>query len=219
MAMASLRALCARRTGLLAGVFAALSLAGCGGGEPGGGGAPETSGLSAEARALVRDENCDPRTAEAVAAADAHWLFCTYPTLTAECGAENYERGLALIPQAQEDGLGQLNPWLQACAGGADDRTLMVLGCRLGGVFPDNASKCECAADAHLDEAFESEVIATYALLSINNAREAIARHPDYMGILSGRPVSQMDDDHQRRWERVEAARSAFFNAFQTCAG
>lgn len=148
----------------------------------------KTSDLNGYARALVKEDGCDPRIAKALAPFESEYGECTMNKLTDICGEENFDRGVALIPAVREQQPG-LNPWLWACSRNNDVRTAMFATCKER--YRQSDETCGCVVDTFIASESDGEMVEWFSIQQAFDARGAEGKYETWAGFGPG---SRMND-------------------------
>lgn len=193
-------------------VSVSLLLAACGGDHagPSSTGGADTNAAnanSAYARALIKEDGCDPRIANALSPYESEYGECSMKRYTDICGEENEAAGIALIAQVRGAELEGVNPWLWACARNAGARNALIASCtsrgRLGGSIDD----CTCAVDVTLAQEDDSEMV---RWLSYTEADDAVGSDAEF---------AKFYDLESGKIEALQELRARHYRRFQTCRG
>lgn len=196
--------------------IASLAIAACGGSEPAATTETPTASQSGKlngwGRDLVNDDGCHPAVALALQPYEVDYGQCRMKTFDDVCGAGNFEKGVALIPELFERDAEQLNPWGWACARSGNIENALTAGCMSR--FNQSEEACRCAAK----KTIELEDAPLPELLSYTDNSDMIsakATYPEYLGILGVDSMSEVTEETARKQDEFQAVFQRHYTRFE----
>ncbi|MEL7231389.1 MAG: hypothetical protein AAGJ85_02640 [Pseudomonadota bacterium] len=161
--------------------------------------------LNAYAKALVREEGCDPDIARAMAPYESDYGECRMPQFLDTCGAQNKSDGIQLISEIRDEGTEGLNPWLRACVRSQDVQTSLNALCQARMRQTDEV--CSCVAEGTIRGIDDAELTQWFTIAHAYDPNWQKGQYETWGSMMS----------EENRFDDLESAKAVFYNQLKTC--